>query len=363
MIRFLDLKKINQSYHAELEQAYKDVLHSGWFVLGKKVEDFEHQFADYVGCRYCIGTGNGLDALTLMLKAHDFDNAAEIIVPANTYIATILSIIHAGLTPILVEPNESTFNLNPAKTEEAITEKTAGIVAVHLYGRVANMKEINTLAEKNNLKVFEDAAQAHGARLDGTMAGNLSNASAFSFYPSKNLGALGDGGAVCTNDEILANKVRSLRNYGSSKKYHNEFLGFNSRLDELQASILSVKLKYLNKENKRRREIADQYLNGISNPKIVLPEKPENEEHVWHLFVVRTDNRVELQQYLLEKGIETQIHYPIPPHKQAGMKDFNHLSFPITEKIHQEVLSLPIGPHLTDIDVKNVISALQSYSS
>ncbi|OOE00232.1 aminotransferase [Anoxybacillus kestanbolensis] len=363
MIPFLDLKKINLQYKKEIEAAMARVLESGWYILGKEVEKFEEEFAAYCGTKYAIGVANGLDALTLILKAYGIGEGDEVIVPANTYIATILAVSACGANPVLVEPDINSYNLDPNKIEEKITSKTKAIMVVHLYGQAANMDPINEVAKKYNLKVIEDAAQAHGAKYKGKRVGNLGDAAGFSFYPGKNLGALGDGGAITTNDSELATKLRALRNYGSHIKYENLYKGVNSRLDELQAAILRVKLPHLDEENEQRRKIAEYYLENIKNPKITLPivENGDRESHVWHLFVIRTESREHLQKTLEEYGVQTLIHYPIPPHKQEAYSEWNHLSYPITEKIHNEVLSLPISPIITIEEVEKIIDVVNQY--
>lgn len=370
MIKFLDLKKINAPYEEAFQNKLKDLLLSGWYILGDEVKTFEQSFADYCQSKYCGGVGNGLDALTLIFKAYIelgiLQKGDEVIVPANTYIASILAILHADLVPVLVEPKLETYNLNPDLIQEKIASKTKAILVVHLYGQLAEMEKINTIAKTNNLLVIEDAAQAHGSetrnkKQEDRRAGNLSDAAAFSFYPGKNLGALGDGGAVVTNDELLAKTIRQLRNYGSEVKYYNNFVGFNSRLDELQAGFLNVKLPHLDEENEKRRQVAKRYLSEIKNDKIAFPFWDYSNNHVFHLFVIRTENRLELQDYLLKNGIETMIHYPVPPHQQKALKDFNHLSFPITEKIHREILSLPISPIMTEEEASYVIEILNRY--
>lgn len=365
MIKFLDLYKINQPYEALFEEKLKTFLDKGWYILGNEVETFEQNFAHYCGTKFCIGVGNGLDALTLIFKGYielgKLQKGDEIIVPANTYIASILAILQADLIPVLVEPDEKTFNLNSVLIAEKITPKTKAILVVHLYGQLAEMKQINWIAKENNLLVVEDAAQAHGAKLENKSAGNFGNAAGFSFYPSKNLGALGDGGAITTNDSDLAEILFSLRNYGSEVKYHNDFIGVNSRLDELQAAFLNVKLPHLDTENQRRRSIVKRYLAEIKNKKIGLPSYDGSQNHVFHLFVISTQNRDELQKYLTENNIQTQIHYPIPPHKQKALPQFNHLSFPITEKMQDEVLSLPMSPVMTDDEVDFVINVVNQF--
>lgn len=365
MIKFLDLKKINEPHEKAFQEKLKLVLENGWYILGNEVTVFESNFAKYCGTKHCVGVGNGLDALVLIFKAYiqlgKLQKGDEVIVPANTYIASILAILAADLIPILVEPKQETYNINPHLILEKISYKTKAILAVHLYGQLAEMKAINEIAAKNNLLVIEDAAQAHGAVSDFRKSGNLSNAAAFSFYPGKNLGALGDGGAVTTNDDEVARTIQSLRNYGSEAKYQNEYIGLNSRLDELQAAFLNVKLPYLEAENNRRRSIAKRYLSEIKNDKIVLPFWDFSENHVFHLFVIRTENRDNLQQFLLDNVIQTMIHYPIPSHKQKAFSEWNHLSFPITEKIHDEILSLPISPVMTEDEVNCVIEVLNKY--
>ena len=374
MISFLDLKKINEPYETAFQDKLKAVLDNGWYILGKEVEAFEKAFAEYCQAKYCIGVGNGLDALVLIFKGYihlgKLQKGDEVIVPANTFIASILAILEADLVPILVEPRLETYNINPDLIEENITSKTKAILAVHLYGQLAEMDQINQIAAQNNLLVIEDAAQSHGAVLNSNAqipnskfqsADNLTSTKAFSFYPGKNLGCLGDGGAITTNDSALAKVISSLRNYGSEKKYHNEFVGVNSRLDELQAAFLNLKLPNLDSDNNKRRSIAKRYLSEIKNDKIALPFWDLSENHVFHLFVIRTENRDNLQDYLTQNNIQMVIHYPIPPHKQKAFLEWNNLSFPITEKIHNEVLSLPISPVLTDDEVSFVIEILNRY--
>ncbi|GAB3725304.1 DegT/DnrJ/EryC1/StrS family aminotransferase [Flavobacterium koreense] len=359
MIKFLDLQQLNLSYQEQFQEKMKLVLDKGWFILGDEVKSFETNFANYCGSKQCIGVGNGLDALVLIFKAYiqlgNLQKGDEVIVPANTYIASILAILQADLIPVLVEPKLETYNINPDLIEEKITSKTKAILLVHLYGQLCEMDEIIAIGYKHDLLIIEDAAQAHGLIFKG------SHTRAFSFYPGKNLGALGDGGAITTNDDELAKVLFSFRNYGSEKKYHNQFIGINSRLDELQAAFLNVKLPSLDADNDKRRSIAKRYLSEIKNYKIVLPTWDFSNNHVFHLFVVRTENRNDLQDYLLKNGIETVIHYPIPPHKQKAFPEWNNLSFPITEKIHDEVLSLPISPIMTNDEVSIVISILNKY--
>ncbi len=371
MIPFLDLKLINDSYSEEINCAIKQVLESGWYIMGNQCSLFEQEFAKYCGTKHAIGVASGLDALIIILEAYKelgvFELGDEVIVPANTYIASILSISKAGLVPVLIEPDIDTYNINPLLIESKITSKTKAIMAVHLYGQVAQMDVIEKIAQKHNLKVIEDSAQAHGAVYSGKRTGNLGDASGFSFYPGKNLGALGDGGAITINDGKLAEVIRAYRNYGSHQKYINKYLGLNSRLDEIQAAILRVKLKHLDEDNQKRREIAQYYCENIKNPEIVLPVTRHSsliteKDHVFHLFVIRCKERNKLQQYLLDNGIQTVIHYPIPPHKQEAYKQWNDLSYLITEQIHKECLSLPISAVLADDDVKYVVSILNSYN-
>lgn len=359
MIKFLDLHKVNLPYQTAFQQKMQQLLDKGWFVLGDEVQKFEQQFALYTQSKYCIGVGNGLDAMVLIFKAYIelglLQKGDEIIVPANTYIASILAVLQADLTPVLVEPDATTFNLNPNEIEAKITAKTKGILVVHLYGQLADMEAIATIGSHNNLLIIEDAAQAHGLPFLG------SHARAFSFYPGKNLGALGDAGCITTNDSDLAKVLFALRNYGSEQKYYNEYLGVNSRLDEIQAAFLNVKLPHLDKENAVRKSIAKRYLTEIQNPKIHLPKCDDFQKHVFHLFVIRTANRIELQEYLKQNGVETLIHYPVPPHQQKALSAWQSLSFPITEAIHREVLSLPMSQVLTVEEVSHIIRILNQY--
>jgi dTDP-4-amino-4,6-dideoxygalactose transaminase len=375
MIKFLDIREINNSFQPDLSTTINRVISSGWFLLGEEVSAFENEYADYIGTTYCIGVGNGLDALRLIFKAyiemgimHEGD---EIIVPANTYIASILAITDNRLKPMLVEPDINIYNIDPFKIEEKITKKTKGIMIVHLYGQDTMHPEIKRLVDKYDLKLIEDNAQAAGAYNGNNKTGSLGHAAGHSFYPGKNLGALGDAGAVTTDDEELADLVRALGNYGSTEKYINAYRGLNSRIDEMQAAILRVKLKRLDADNQKRCEIAQYYCEKIINPEIYLPVLKEEFQlsnfnlhpfHVWHLFVIRTVHRDRLQQYMTANGIQTLIHYPIPPHQQLAYKEWNQLSFPITEKIHNEVLSLPISPVMLDEDVSKVVDAINNYS-
>ena len=365
MIKFLDLQKINSQYAKELKKVAAEVIDSGWFLLGEKLNTFEKKLALYTKANNAIGVANGLDALRLILKAYIelgmMSEGDEVIVPANTYIASLLAITDNGLKPILAEPDLETFNLDISKLESKATSRTKAIMIVHLYGRVCWSEELESFAKKYNLKIIEDNAQAIGASWNGIKTGNLGDAAGFSFYPGKNLGALGDSGAVTTKDSDLAKTIRAIANYGSQEKYVNEYQGLNSRLDEIQAAFLSIKLNYIDKENKRRQEIADYYISNIKDDKIILPSKGNYNEHVWHLFVIRSEKRDSLKKYLEENGVQTLIHYPIPPHKQKCYPGLNQLSFPITEKIHEEVLSLPISPVLTDEEIKRVVDILNLF--
>lgn len=368
MIKFLDLKAINDSFEPELSQSIKRVLSSGWYLLGNEVRAFEQEYANYIGSKHCIGVANGLDALRLIMKAYIelgvMQEGDEIIVPANTYIASILAITDNRLNPVLVEPDLKTYNIDPYKIEEKITKHTKGIMLVHLYGQSAMHPEIKRLVEKYKLKLLEDNAQAAGASYFRKRTGSLGNAAGHSFYPGKNIGCLGDGGAVTTDDDELANVIRALANYGSNKKYVNDYQGLNSRLDEIQAAILRTKLPRLDADNQRRLEIAQYYSENIKSQNIILPQlspSPLMGEHVWHLFVIRSSKRDQLQQYLTDNGIQTLIHYPIPPHQQLAYKEWNELSFPITEKIHQEVLSLPMSPVMSENEISKTINFLNEY--
>ena len=369
MIPFLDLKSINQQYRNELVEACTRVIDSGWYIGGTELETFEKNFADYCGTKFAIGVANGLDALILVLRAWKelgkLNDGDEVLVPSNTYIASILAITANNLRPVLIEPELKSYNIDVSKIESAITDKTKAILPVHLYGQLAAMPQIMDIANKHNLLVLEDSAQSHGAEVSGKKAGNWGHASGFSFYPGKNLGALGDAGAVTTNDEELANMLKALRNYGSHEKYKNLVPGVNSRLDEIQAAMLDVKLKHLDAEVKHRRIIANKYLEGIKNPELSLPltdtDASQYDQHVWHLFVVRSENREALQQYLAENGVQTLIHYPIPPHKQQAYEEWNGLSYPVSEQIHAEILSLPMGPTLTVEDAEKVIQLCNSF--
>ena len=364
MIKFLDLHKINERFRGEMDAAAKRVLDSGWYLLGKECEAFEAEFAAYCGVRHAIGCANGLDALKLVIKAMGIGPGDEVIAPANTYIASLIAISANGATPVLVEPDISTYLIDPAKIEEKITSRTKAIMVVHLYGRACEMGAISAIAKRHGLKVIEDCAQAHGATFGGKRVGNLGDAAGFSFYPGKNLGCLGDGGAVTTNDDELAKKVRALRNYGSDVKYHFPYRGTNSRLDEIQAAWLRVKLPHLDADNARRAEIAARYCREIANPVITLPMAADGSRqlsNVWHVFPVRVEKRDAFQAYLTEKGIQTVIHYPIPPHRQPAYTEWHGLDFPITEKIHETIISLPISPVMTDAEVAEVVAAVNRF--
>lgn len=366
MIKFLDLHKINLQYQQKIEDALINVFRSGWYLLGDEVRKFEENLSNYIGIDHTIGVANGLDALRLIFRAYIelgvMKPGNEVIVPSNTYIASILAISDNGLIPVLCEPSEESFNIDIDKIEPLITSKTKAILLVHLYGRVVFSDKFLELAREHGLKIVEDNAQAIGAEWKGIKTGALGDAAGFSFYPGKNLGALGDGGAVTCKDGDLANCVRALANYGSNEKYVNIYKGLNSRLDEIQAAVLDVKLKYLDRDNEIRRTIANRYVTEIKNDKILLPEIPLNQkEHVWHLFVIRSRERNELQQYLTDNGIQTLIHYPIPPHRQKAYKEWNSLFFSIAENMHDEVLSLPISPVLKENEVSEIIEKLNQY--
>jgi|TARA_R100000049_G_C1957666_1_gene119969 dTDP-4-amino-4,6-dideoxygalactose transaminase len=365
-IPFLDLSSINAKYRKDLIDATSRVIDSGWYIQGTEVKAFEEEFAAYCGSKNCIGVANGLDALTLTLRAWKemgkLKEGDEVIVPANTYIASILAITENRLKPVLVEPDEATFNLCPEKTAAAITPNTKAIVAVHLYGQISPMPELMQLADLHGLLVLEDAAQAHGASIEGRKAGSWGHAAGFSFYPGKNLGALGDAGAVTTDDEELAKTIRALGNYGSHKKYENLYQGVNSRLDEIQAAMLRVKLRHLDNEIEKRRVVAEYYLAHIKNPAIQLPTVANWEGHVWHLFVVRSCRRDALQHHLAEKGVQTLIHYPVPPHHQKAYQTFCSERYPVTENIHQTVLSLPMGPTLSQCQSRAVVQAVNEFN-
>lgn len=361
MIDFFDLKSVNETVRNEIEEGIGRVLDSGWYMLGRECEAFEREFANYIGTCHAVAVGSGLDALNLIMKAYDFRDGDEIIVPANTYIATILAVSGNGCVPVLAEPSIDTFNIDPDRAEELITGKTKAILCVHLYGQVAPMDRLRAVAKKHGIKLIEDCAQAHGATMYGKKAGSLSDAAGFSFYPTKNLGCLGDAGAVTTDDDELAQRIRSLRNYGSFKKYVFAEKGINSRMDEIQASVLRAKLRHLDEFNGKRRNIAHRYCEEIKNKRIILPAVGREEFHVWHKFVVRCKDRDDLIEYLMHNEIETMVHYPIPPHKQSAYIEWNQMSLPVTEQIHREVLSLPIYPTLSEDSVTKVIEAINRF--
>ena len=358
-IPFLDLRKSYIELKTEIDVAVQRVMNSGWYIQGEELKAFELEFAEYCNVKYCIGVGNGLDALHLILRAMDIGTGDEVIVPSNTFIATWLAVSYAGAMPVPVEPDETTYNIDPAGIEAAITERTKAIMPVHLYGNPADMDPILEIADRHQLKIIEDAAQAHGARYKGKSTGGLGDAAGFSFYPGKNLGAFGDGGAVTTNDPVFAEKVRQLRNYGSQKKYSHDVKGFNSRLDELQAAILRVKLRHLDEWNARRIELVECYRQCLAGSKVLLPQIPVECDSVFHLFVIRTKDRDLLQVGLKEAGIETLIHYPIPPHKQGAYSTMHDYNLPIAESMAREVLSLPMGPHLSSAMVEEISSHIE----
>lgn len=366
MINFLDLKSVNARYQQELKDACARVIDSGWYIMGPELHAFESEFASYSGTKHAIGVANGLDALILVLRAWKelgkLQAGDEVIVQANTYIASVLAITENDLVPVLVEPDPASYNLDPARVRAAITPRTKAILPVHLYGQLSPMPEILAIAQEHQLLVLEDCAQAHGAEIDGRRAGNWGNAAGFSFYPGKNLGALGDGGAITTNDDHLAQTLKALRNYGSHKKYENLYQGVNSRLDEIQAAMLRVKLPLLFAETARRQEIALEYRQGIQNPLVVLPTIHNEFQHVWHLFVIRTEYRERLQFWLNAQGIQTLIHYPIPPHKQEAYKNIlSNYDLPITEKLHEQVMSLPIDTTMTHKSLQYIIDCINSF--
>lgn len=365
MVKFLDLQKITSKYSDEIQEAVTRVIDSGWYLQGQENEQFEKEYSSYIGVNYTIGCANGLDALIWIFRAYlelgIFQKGDEVIVPANTYIASILALTENGLKPVLVEPDLNTYQIDSSKIESAITERTKAILIVHLYGQCAYTDQIGELCRKYNLKLVEDNAQAHGCLFQGRKTGALGDAAGHSFYPGKNLGALGDAGAVTTDDKELAETVRSLANYGSRRKYVFQYTGRNSRLDEIQATVLRVKLKYLDQDLSLRKAVAKYYLEHITNPEIILPKIENWDSHVFHIFPIRCTRRDELQAYLTENGIQTLIHYPIPPHKQKCYKEWNDLSFPITEQIHREELSLPMSPLLTQEEVHEVVSVLNNF--
>ena len=366
-VPFLDLQAVNAASVEALRAAASQVIQSGWYVRGKVCREFESEFADYCGVAHCVGVGNGLDALKLTLKAWrilgEINPGAEVIMPAQTFVATALAVVESGLTPVFVEANPETYLVDVDSVRSAVTERTQCVIAVHLYGQPADMAELRQLCQSQRIKLLEDAAQAHGARYQGRRCGGLADAAAFSFYPTKNLGALGDGGAVTTNDLALADCIRSLGNYGSSQKYVHEHQGCNSRLDELQAALLRVKLPNLDSENERRRAVASRYLSEIVNPHIGLPKLAVGRDPVWHLFVVRTDNRDAFQAHMQECGVQTAVHYPVPPHQQAALSGAYQVSLPTTERLHRQVVSLPISPVHRDAAITAVIKAVNDFRS
>ena len=362
MVKFLDLKAVNERHCKEMVEFFKKFLDQSYYILGEEVTNFEEEFSKYCQVPYCIGVGNGLDALSLILRGYEIKEGDEVIVPANTYIATILAITSTGATPVLVEPDEETYNINVNEIESHITKNTKAILIVHLYGRSVEVEKVWEIAKKYNLKIIEDAAQAHGAKVNGERVGSLGDAAAFSFYPGKNLGALGDGGAVTTNDKFLANRIKSMRNYGSIEKYVHELKGVNSRLDEIQAGLLRIKLPLLDSDNERRRNVAKFYCENIKNPIVSLPRMPADEKsHVWHLFVIRVRDRHHFQQYMSANGVETLIHYPNAPHKQKAYEELNDCVFPIAELMAKEVVSLPMSPVITQEQLGYIVSLVNRY--
>lgn len=361
MIPFLDLNQINKPYLQAIEEASLRVLRSGWYILGHELQAFERSFSDYCTVKHCVGVANGLDAIALILRAYGFPEGSEIIIPANTYIASVLPVSYLNLVPVLVEPDPFTMLIDPDKIEEHITPLTRAVLCVDLYGRSCEMEQIMEIASRYNLKVITDAAQAHGALYQKQRVGSIADATAFSFYPTKNLGALGDAGAVTTMDSKLAERITYLRNYGSKERYKNEYPGVNSRLDEIQAAILNVKLPFLDKDNTRRKEIAKRYLEEIKLENLILPPGDRPEDDAWHLFVVRHFQRAAFIQHLDQAGVQTNVHYPLPVHKQKAYAELNHLHLPATEKIHEEVVSLPLNPTLTDQEVSYIINAVNQF--
>ncbi len=365
MIPFLELKQITARYHDEIHEAARRVIDSGWYLQGRENAAFEKNYAEYIGVRHAVGVANGLDALTLILRAYIemgvMKPGDEIVVPANTYIASIIAITENGLTPVLVEPDIDTFQIDDRLIEQVLTPRTRAIMIVHLYGRCAYTERIGQICLRRNLKLIEDNAQSTGCLWRRRRTGSLGDAAGHSFYPTKNLGALGDAGAVTTNDDDLAATVRALANYGSQKKYIFQYVGRNSRLDEIQAAVLDVKLKYLDRDNMARREIAKVYLGGIKNPKIILPEVPDMDAHIFHIFPVRCTERDELQAFLAKNDIQTQIHYPVPPHRQECYAEWNHLSLPVTETIHREELSLPMSPEMSPTEATHAVHIINKF--
>ena len=366
MIKFLDLQEINAQYEIELKEAANRVIDSGWYLMGKELESFEGNYANFCGVKHALGVANGLDALRLIFRGYIemgvMNKGDEVIVPANTYVASVLAITDNDLIPVFVEPNEQTYNLDSTLIEQAITPKTKAVLTVHLYGQNSIDQQMLDICNKHNLKLIEDGAQSHGALWNGKVSGGIGDAAGHSFYPGKNLGALGDAGAVTTNNAALANVISALRNYGSHEKYKNKYQGLNSRLDEVQAAFLNVKLKYIQKDIDGRRRVANYYLENIKNPNITLPKVLDEAGHVWHLFVIRTNKRLQLQDYLNKNGVQTLIHYPIPPHKQIAYNQYRKLSLPLTEMIHKECLSLPLSAILEKNDIIKITETLNSYA-
>lgn len=356
-IEYENLFRTNKLFFKEFRESFDRVLNSGWFILGQEVEAFEKEFADYNEADYCIGVASGLDALTLSILALDIEKGSEIIVPSNTYIATILSILHAGCKPVLAEPDLETYNIDPENIEKALTKKTRAIMVVHLYGKVCNMDPVIDICRKNKLFLLEDCAQAHGAEYKGKKAGSFGDMAGFSFYPTKNLGALGDGGAVLTNNPDYKMKLSMLRNYGSNKKYHNEYIGLNSRLDEIQAAFLRIKLRSLDRITSHKRKLASIYLNELKED-YILPVADDNYKDVYHIFNIRHPKRDKLMDYLLKRGIKSEIHYPVPPHRQKALSFLSDLSFPVSEEIHRTTLSLPISYYHSENDIYRVVEVL-----
>lgn len=360
MIEYENLAKLNKPYFEEYKNAFSNVLDSGWFILGNSVKSFEKDFADYINVNHCVGVASGLDALILAVKALDLEKDSEIIVPSNTYIATILAIIHCGYTPVLVEPNVRTYNIDPKRIEEAISSKTKAIMVVHLYGKVCEMDPVLEICKKYKLYLIEDCAQAHGAKYKGTKAGSFGDMAAFSFYPTKNLGCLGDGGAVTTNNPVFEENIKMLRNYGSIKKYYNQIVGYNSRLDELQAAFLSIKLKHLDEINNYKRSLASIYANNLKS-EFILPIQEADFFDVFHIYNIRHEQRDTVKEYLLKNDIKTDIHYPVAPHKQKALAFLSHLDYPISEEIHRTTLSLPISTFHTKDDIYRVVEVLNKF--
>lgn len=361
MIDYENLGKVNKPFFAELRRAFGETLESGWYILGKNVERFEREFADYCDAAHCIGVASGLDALILSLKAHEFPSGSEVIVPSNTYIATILAIIRSGLKPVLVEPDLATYNIDPARIEENITGATVAIMAVHLYGKPCDMEQITQIGHRHGLKIFEDCSQAHGASIKGKKVGTFGDCAAFSFYPTKNLGALGDAGAVTTSDSSIASRIRALRNYGSARKYHNDLVGMNSRLDEMQAAFLSVKLPHLDRINRHKRQLAALYHRGL-RADFIKPCLQEGFFDVCHIYNVRHERRDELKTYLEKHLIQTEIHYPVPPHRQKALQGmFDNHAYPVADEIHATTLSLPISACHTEEDILRVVDVMNGF--